>query len=227
MRKQLGFGCATIKNLALSILPLALVAFGTLSADTRADEEAEETIVRVEEDWGFRVNCPDLKKTAPQVFTLISPTQSTENLHAIFELNHVTLPKFDAGGMQIQCWKGDSELTYRQHPNANILSNNDETVTFTMSMQLSNGSLAFEVKDGSSTSWGTFGGQGYLKTSSDTTLSSLNDYSPDISVKNSRIGYGSNKVDWFILKEVRYYSADGLVKTDSTERIVHKSDSSE
>ena len=35
------------------------------------------------------------------------------------------------------------------------------------------------------------------------------------------MSYGANRVNRFVRTEVRYYTADGLHHTDSTERVVH------
>ncbi len=88
-------------------------------------------------------------------------------------------------------------------------------------MSLSAGKLWFEVTHGHSTAWGDFGGQGHLKTGVDSALSHFHHYSPAVSVKYSRVGYAKNRVKRMVLQQVRYYSDEGLVATDTQERIVH------
>jgi len=90
-----------------------------------------------------------------------------------------------------------------------------------MGMSLSGGKLWFEVTNGHSKSWGDFGDQGYLKTGVDSALSHFDHCSPATSAKFSRIGYAKNRVKKMVLKQVRYYSTDGLVKTDTQGKTVH------
>jgi len=179
-------------------------------------------IIRVEEDWVVEVSEPETDKTAPQIYTVISPYGNISNLHAIFELNHKTQPDYSAGGMQLQSWNGTTLLDYRNNGVKGKLSHSNETISFTVRMEIVNGVLQFEIRNGSSTTWGTFGGQGYLKTSIDTAPNDLNDYDPTLSIKESKVGYSSHRVKKLARTAVRYYSSEGLVVEDKTEKVVHE-----
>jgi hypothetical protein len=89
-------------------------------------------------------------------------------------------------------------------------------------MDVEDGVLTFEVKNGSSETWGEFGRIGWFKLSQATQLSNLDSYDSNTSVNNSRVGFASHRVKKFARTKVRYYSADGLVSTDETERVVHQ-----
>jgi hypothetical protein len=178
-------------------------------------------IVRVEEDWKIEVGVPSAAEEAPQIITVTSPTTSLSGHHCIYELNHRTLPEYTAGGMQFQFWTGSTNRVYRNFPSSNLLSTANEVVTFTVAMRLGGSNLEFEMINGNSTTWGPFGRVGYLKHSVGTSLSSLNSYDPETSVKNSQVAFAAHRVKKFTLKEVRYYSSSGLVATDTTERVVH------
>jgi hypothetical protein len=112
-------------------------------------------------------------------------------------------------------------LSDRRFPNGAVLSQPGETVRWTLSMQLADGLLTFEVINGTSATWGNFGGQGYLKASVASTLDSLAGYSPAVSVQHSGVSYAANRVQSLVLKRVRYYTASGEQTEDGTARVVH------
>jgi len=183
---------------------------------------AQETAVRVEEDWELVIATPDPDSDSPQVTCLISPHASLDSYYATFELNHQSELTFESGGLQMQIWDGEALVGDKGHPNRQVLSTTGETITWTQSVDVRDGVLTFEITKGNSTTWGTFGGQGYLKAMLPTELSSLSGYSPSISVKDSGVSYASNRVTSLTLKGVRYYDAEGkLISEDSVPKVVH------
>jgi hypothetical protein len=178
-------------------------------------------IVRVEEDWKMVVEEPESESVAPQVTCVISPVGDVNSLYAALTLNHQGLPEFTPGGMQLQIWNNETSIINKNYPNNAVLSLADETITWTQSMELKDGQLTFEVINGNSDTWGAFGSQGYLKAIVDTTMQNLNNYSPDVSVKNSAIGFASNRVHSLVLEKVRYITSTGAVIEDNTQRSVH------
>ena len=178
-------------------------------------------IVRVEEDWEMVVSEPDPDTDGPQVTCVISPVGDTNWLNAHFELNVRTVPYFRPGGLQLQLWYGESPVSHTHYPNTAIMSTAGETVRWTQAMALNGGVLSFEIVNGESTTWGPFGGQGYLQSSITTGLSDLSGYSPSVSVANSGIGYAGNRVASLVLKRVRLINADGQVSEDDTPRVLH------
>ncbi len=203
-----------LSYLSAGIAVLAGLAF--------VDQASAQDIVRVEEDWEVQIGTPDPAGESPQIITAMSSTDRLEDVHCIFEMNHSTLPDYTAGGMGLQIWSSDTNLTYMVHPKTGPLRTPDEVITYSMTMTLTGGDIVFEVKNGSSpNTWGVFG-IGYFKTSVSTSQTAFTLYSPDVSVKNSKVGFGENRVKKFVLKQVRYYSQSGLISTDTTQRVVYE-----
>lgn len=184
--------------------------------------QSEPTIVRVEEDWELVIGAPDPDTDAPQVSCAISPTGNLYGWHAALELNQQALPVYVAGGLQLQVWQGDVAASDRRFPNTAVLATPGEVIRWTQSMKLEGGNLTFEVTAGTSTTWGTFGGQGYLKATVATALSNLNGYSPAVSAANSGVSYAANRVQSLTLKRVRYVTSTGQQTEDDTARVVHQ-----
>jgi hypothetical protein len=82
--------------------------------------------------------------------------------------------------------------------------------------------VIFEVLNGSSDTWGSFGAAGELLSSVPTTLTNLNEYSPEASVGNSGVGFSKNRVQFLKLVRVRYHLASGEVIEDGTVRTVYE-----
>jgi len=184
--------------------------------------EETPTIVRVEEDWELVLATPDPDSAGPQVICTISPSGNVASLYCTLELNHRTIPTFVPGGMQFQIWNGEALLYERCAPVQTILSQPGEVIRWTQRMKLSDGNLLFETVNGSSATWGSFGGQGYLKGQVPTTLANLNAYHPSVSVENSGVSYAANRVQSLVLKRVRVVTSTGETLEDTTERPVYQ-----
>lgn len=206
------------RHLAAVVLSVCLIQ----NADTLAADEKSPDVIRVEEDWRVEIGVPSPGDDAPQIVTVISPGRDLEREHAIFELNHSTIPDFFAGGMQLQLWYKDDAVFSRNFPRYHRLAEKGEIVEFTSSMELKNDRLKFEIRNGSSKTWGKFGGQGYLTSRIPSRRVDLNSYDPAVSAQHSRVGFASTRVRRLVLKEVRRFSADGLISKDSEQRIVHE-----
>ncbi len=180
------------------------------------------SVVRVEEDWELVVATPDPGSAGPQVTCAISPGPDLAGVYGTFEINHRSLPSFQPGGLQVQSWNGEQPLAQSPSPTSGVMSTSGETVRWTQVMRLSEGRIVFEVINGSSTTWGAFGGQGYLKLAVPTSLADLNAYSPSVSVNNSGVGFASNRVQSLVLKRVRYQLSNGMVLEDGTARVVYQ-----
>ena len=184
-------------------------------------QDSGTTIVRVEEEWELVVGEPHANSSAPQVVCVFSPLGHLQSCHATFELNHQTLPDSVAGGLQLQTWNGESPLRSRKFPNPALLAQPGETIRWTQVMEVGDGAVSFEITGGSSTTWGSFGGQGYLKASVPSYLTNLNGYDPSVSTSNSGVGYAANLVTSLVLKKIRVVTSDGQVIEDATVRVVH------
>jgi hypothetical protein len=178
-------------------------------------------IVRVEEDWEMVVSEPDPDTDGPQVTCIISPFGGIGGIHANFELNLRSLPHFVPGGLQLQLWYGEYPLYHGESQHTAVMSTPGETVRWTQAMNLSGGLLVFEVLNGDSVTWESFGGLGHLRLVVPTGMEDLSGYSPGVSVASSGIGYAGNRVQSMVLRRVRLITADGEVLQDDTPRYVH------
>jgi hypothetical protein len=200
----------------------SLVAAIALAAAVAMSGEAAAQVAYVEEDWVVEIGVPDPDGHAPQIITAMSSTDRLEDVHALFELNHSTLPDYQAGGMALQIWSSGSNLHYMVHPKKGTLDCENEVITYKMTMKVTGGVIRFEIKDGDSCTWGTDWGIGGFWRQVPTAQTSLPLYSPETSAKFSRVGFAKHCVKKFYMKESRTYDALGqLITRDTTERVVH------
>lgn len=181
-------------------------------------------IIRVEEDWTLHVATPDPVANAPQVVCVFGPADPDTDTHAVFEINHASMPTFRPGGMQLQCWWRDSLLGYGNHPNNREFDAAVDYITFTTVTELKEDRLYLEIIDGHSSNWGNFGGQGYLRLSLYTFRESLNNYNANHSIQHSRVAFGKHRMNHFARTEVRYYTPDGLWQTDEEDAVIFTQD---
>jgi hypothetical protein len=180
-------------------------------------------VTRVEEDWELVIGEPNTDDTSPQIMSFISPTNRIDAECAVLELNHSTQPDYTDGGVQFQRWFGDFERIWRTPHTQNRLATPGERIKYTMRMSIEDGVLKFGVRNGTSQTWGAFGGTSEQWNSGVISqYSNLDLYSPAISTKYSRVGYAANRVQKFSLKEVRYYRNEELIQKDTAEKIVHE-----
>lgn len=177
------------------------------------------TVVRVEEDWEIRVASPDALLDLPQIVTVFGPDNPETGVHAVFELNHGTLPTFGEGGMQLQYWDGDNLRGYKRQKAPTEFATAGETVKFTTVTEIDRGDLVLSVTRGTSETFGTFGDESSLRIRVNSSLWNLNFMDLDSSIRHSRVTYGANHVSRFRRNTVRMYDTDGdIVATDSTVR---------
>jgi hypothetical protein len=201
---------------------LIIVAAAALASPIHGLEAQTPAVVpdQVEEDWELVVGTPDIIGVGPQITTSMSPVSDNSTPFFAFDLNYREYPSFQAGGMQIQVWDGDNVLSTSSKGSAQFATPG-ETVTWTQRMSIDEGTVSYQVRNGQSTTWGSFGGSGQLKVSFSTSYDSLSGYSPDTSVSNSGVSWESNYVTSMRLVQVRYYDASGrLISTDSTPRSI-------
>jgi hypothetical protein len=206
--------CARFSNgfCGLMLLFCAWFAAGTAGA---AD------IVRIEEDWELVVANPDAASFAPQVTSTLSPLGDLSGYYAVFDLNLRNLPVYEAGGMQLQVWNGDAPVITKKSNVGTLLHNDNETITWTQTMWVSDGQLHFAVTNGNSETWGGFGSGGSLTVDVEHQLTNLQQYNPEVSVANSGIGFAAHRVTSLTLKAVRAYSEGALEAQDTTPRVVY------
>jgi hypothetical protein len=178
-------------------------------------------VVRIEEDWELAIGTPSPESDAPQVVCLISPFADTKSYHATFVVNYHENPSYAAGGLQLQTWNGKAPLQSKRAPNQAVLSTTGETIRWTQVMRRTSDGLIFEVLGGSSTTWGAFGNDGSLQAAVGSSPIDLSGYSPALSVKESGVSYGGNRVRSLVLKRIRVYGSSGLLAEDDNPRTVY------
>lgn len=203
-------------RLALLGAAVAAVTWG-LAAELSAD--GSQPITRVEEDWQITFGSPDPNLNVPQVTMTMSPFTSLTGPHAVFEINQCTQPGYQPGGLQLQRWWGDSCQDFTNSQNQNVLQLNNDVLTFTMSVQVQNGTLTFGVSNANSQTWGTSGSGQAMTLSTSYGSSDLSLYDPNASLANSYVGFGSNRVQQAVRTQIRYYSNGTLIGTDSTQSV--------
>jgi hypothetical protein len=139
---------------------------------------------------------------------VMSPHEDLNGQYFLFTINHRSVPSYEPGGMQVQLWNGEESVDTESF-SAGPLDQTNDVVTWVERLKVENGMLTFEVVDGSSVSWGSFGGDGSLAFSSPTTLEGLNNYSPAISLGESQVGYAGNRVQRLLLKKLVWITDDG------------------
>jgi hypothetical protein len=178
----------------------------------------------VEEDWELVLNEPGDALTAPQFHTVLSPFGNTDSFLAQVTWNYREVPDFASGGLQIEAWNGET-LVRDKSFGGSKLSTTAETIRWTQSLTTDGTNLSFIITNGDSTTWGTFGYPAQnMKVQGAANLPSLDSYSPDVSVSNSCITFGSNRVVALRIKEVRRYGSSGLLSRDQTPRVVFAQD---
>lgn len=201
-----------------SAAPAVFAVFGSAALwPSFAAAPVSEPVLRVEEDWQLVVNEPNNDTTAPQFHTVMSPMDSLNSFHAQTLWNYRETPGFAPGGVQLHSYDGET-LIRKRSIESGTLSTSAETITWTQSLSTDGSNLVFEISNGMSTTWGTFGRDMYI--SSTAGLAQLNEYDPEVSVKNSCVTFGANRVESMRIVQVRYYGASGLLAVDNTIRSV-------
>ncbi len=215
--------CRRLLGLA-SVSPLALSWLGSVQpAIGDGDDLSIGNTVRIEEDWYVKIGTPDPDSDSPQITSVIAPSWTLSGKYVVFDMNCATQPGFVSGGVQLQMWQDDAIIQSRSNANWDSLHLVNEEIRYTSAMSVVDGKLVFEILNGTSESWGTFG-TGELKLEVDTWRNHLNWYSPEFTAYNSRVGFASHRVRRFTLERVRYFSANGLRSTDDTPRVLHTYD---
>jgi len=198
----------------------ALVALLVMTSASVA--QFAEPVTWVEEDWELVLVEPDGDILAPQFHSAMSPYSHIDNYYMQVTWNYWEIPEFAGGGYQVQGWEGE-EVIRLKSLGSEEFDLSAETVSWTQVMAVFNNSLWYAIVDGESVTWGSFGGLGTV-IGGMTGVTSLDGYSPDVSVENSWVTYGANRISSLKITEVRYYGASGWLYTDTTPRVIHESE---
>jgi hypothetical protein len=204
------------KSFRVGLAALAAAALITTAPKGQARDGIGD-IVRVEQDWEIVVGAPNPTQCSPQLFIMLYPV-SGGDYSCQFLVNYADQPSFSAGGVQLQIWQSNTVLDGHDNcPNQAILQQANETVTFTLSMQISGSNLEFKAQNVSSPSFGDIANLD-ANVSYDPTAT-FNNYSSADSVNNSGILYGANRVASLTLKQVRKYDANGNMVTEDAQQV--------
>jgi hypothetical protein len=190
------------------VLPGFIFCAGWLIAIPSASADPENNVVQIEEYWELQVAEPEGDLSAPQTTMVMSPVADLSDIHFLFVLNHVNTPGFEAGGMHVQYWDGDNLVQESIAGETGALENSGEVIRWVQRMTLEDGVLTFEVVNGESSTWGSFGG-GELSFSVPTSLDKLNGYLPAVSIGESQVSYAENRVTSLVLTKLRWVKANG------------------
>jgi len=180
------------------------------------------SVVRVEEDWSLLVNQPDPDVASPQVSTQMARSPDASRF-ANFHVNSCDIPTFSQGGLQLQTWRGDTNLSAQNSTDRSTMSAPDEMVTWTQYLDNTSGQIVFGISQGAySQTWGDFGG---ISTTINGGSTNLDGYSSNYSIQNSGITFGANRVACMVLVAVRVYYSDGSRLTDNTPKVVYSAGS--
>ncbi len=198
--------------------PSGLVAVTAGDAERTAADSTPLT--RVEEDWEMVVGEPDLPLSAPQVCTVMTPFEDETNSYVAFYVNHRLNPSAAPGGVEVQFWYGGRQQSWAGQGSNNLLHHADETVSWTQRLEVRDGSLRFEIRNGHSETWGDFGEDHSLRVSVPSTLESLPHYQSATSVNCSGVTFASDRVRSLVLRDVRGYAADGTLLFEESNPVV-------
>ena len=141
---------------------------------------------------------------------VMSPTGDVSGNFFLLTLNHYNVPSYQPGGLQVQLWDGEDLVDHESANEGQTLSYGDEEVSWVQRLTVNNGTLKFEVVDGASETWGSFGGES-LTVSVPTSLNRLNSYRPAVSLSESEVGYAENRVASLVLSKLVWETEDGVV----------------
>jgi hypothetical protein len=169
------------------------------------------SIVKIEQDWVLVVSSPSANRCSPQLFFQLYP-DSGSDYRCQFLVNYCDQPSFSAGGVQIQVWQNNTVLDGKDNnPNQAVLTAENETVSFTLTMEIVGSQLRFGAYNVSSTSWGDIS---RLAVSVPYDPNEFNNYLTSDTVAKSGILLGANRVTSLVLKEVRKTDRLGIVTVE-------------
>jgi len=181
-----------------------------------------QNVVRIEEDWHLEIGEPDFNSVGPQVLTTMSPTADLSGTYFTMEINHRSAPTWTPGGISIHKWNGEARVSSFDRADRTVMDTADEVVTWTQALYVDSGKLNYKVYDGVSSTWGPFGFSNLLKLDSGWGATSINSYTPAVSVAQSGAAYAGNRVKMLKINCIRMTLSDASVLTDNTERIVQQ-----
>lgn len=179
---------------------------------------AQSAIVRIEERWELEIKQADALTNAPQLMMHFSPFGSKSDYHFEVDINHASIPAYDAGGLQIRAMDGAKCLNQVRLLGGERLNAQSEILSWTQIAQKQDEGWAFAIGFGTSDSWGAFGGPESIVVLPNIDLAV--DHSPDLSLQSSGVIYAKNRVHRLTLRSLRYYDSAGNFVDVNVDRSV-------
>lgn len=204
---------------------LRLVSFCLVSVLLNgANAHAEDPVVRVEIDWELLIDQPDLNNASPSISFAIAAGNNLDGLHGLFTVNYSESNGFQAGGFENQIWNGRSRLKTRKTTNTEVLSTPGEVIRFThvMLYDSANSRIYFDVQNFSSTTWGVWSANFVTQYKDVAGYAGLDQFSPIVSMNNSGVIEGKNRVSYILLRRVRQTTASGATVSTEINKYIHQ-----
>ena len=127
--------------------------------------------------------------------------------------------------MGVQVWNGKSTIANRAHARRPAMATAELATAeaaggSTDRLQFRDDEFRLRIDEGTSTVCGQSGHRSYRQASEAAGISRMNRYDTQNSARNSGARYGGNQVRKLVLKESRWYSSKGLVRTSTAPRVV-------
>jgi hypothetical protein len=168
-------------------------------------------VTRVEADWKVVVTTPNPTLGSPQLATQMAPSANPDYFFQ-FHLNYTD--SGGAGGMEIQAWDAANNLLVGKSGGSNsaTLNTANETIKWTevMDATAGGGKIKYSVKNGTSTTWGSFSFT-LSPVSVTSKYTNLNSYDPFYTLAHSGPVFGAQAVTSMNPTAVRYTYSTGLV----------------
>lgn len=208
MRLSHEFRQLTCSACALSLLLIAAPVF------------AQGNVTAIEEDWQLIIDTPNASRSSPQLNCLISTTGNTLSVYAVLLINqHAS----KGGSLELQLWNGPTLLDSSNLGSYESFGTPGEKIEWTTRMELANnGVLTVQILNGTSTTWGKFGGKTELVVSKQTSLQDLNAYDPNVTTDASGVEYGNSRVSKLTLRKLRVYTGNKKSTEHALDRVVYQ-----
>lgn len=179
------------------------------------------TLIRIEEDWVALVDEPDVNISSPQICNIISPTRSLNGPVGQIQINHRGYPSFEEGGLQVQGLVGGETVSAMSSGRTAVLARSSDNLRYTVTLELAEEGYVFGIRNVRSRTWGSFASRG-IRTSVHCDDTTLDAYSPDVSIENSVVNLGAHRIKIHYITAIRRTYQDGHTETDETDRISHR-----
>lgn len=203
------------------LIRIAVIGLVFCHASGVTAEDGERRLIRVEEDWVALIAEPDPSTSSPQILNVISPTQSASEVFGLIQVNHRDQPTFNEGGLQVQVRRGSGLIGTAQSSRTATLSRSNDSLKYTVAMQLTETGIRFELLNGTSRTWGRFAQSPVTVTVTEDSPT-LEHYTPEFSTENTCVNLGAHRVELLYMNTTRRTFDNGDVVTDTTDRVLHR-----